>query len=313
MTKEKYRGLLAEIYPEFREVLDPLVKHPNYEPVKNKFRAFDYHDLDELKVVILGQDPYHTANVATGLSFNVETEYCPPSLRNIQKKIEEEFKTSVDHRSILNEDSARQGVLLLNTALTVERGKPNSHKKAWEPFTKKLIEAILSRSEGVIWILWGANALDMLSPFSELVKANNHKIIASSHPSPLSNIKKLREYPSFDKSEPFTQCNRYLEELDKEPINWTNQIELVTEGETLEQGLVRVANIINETLTEESKLKLCKTINSILLWNPGTEVTDEFLENHIRVEIAYDEFEKELEMEYEEYLKNIRISDINDI
>lgn len=295
-TKPKYRELLKGVYMNHKEVLNPLVKRKDLEPTANKFRAFEFHDLDELRVVILGQDPYHTKGVATGLSFNVEGSYCPPSLRNIKNKIEEEFNIKTSHENILNEDTARQGVLLLNTALTVERGDPNSHKKEWLPFTKDLIEAIIKNTEDVVWILWGANAIDLVLPFEDLMLENNHQYIASSHPSPFSVDKKLREFPPFKKETPFSTANSMLEFMERGKINWTGLPDLEVDTEEIDKIFEEVITE-NSEYTEELIKRARFEINGKLMWLPDYKVTAEVVRDELDVLVGMERMMKQMENE----------------
>lgn len=187
----KYREFLAserqrnEVYPEDCAI----------------FRCFNYFDIEDTKVVIVGQDPYHGPNQATGLCFDIgDISRCryPPTLRNITKALGKEPDF---------EAWARQGVLLLNASLSVARGKPGSHLKYWQPFTKYIIDAINNRGSGVTFVVWGAFALKQV----EHVDATKHRIMISSHPSPLSFSKQLRNYPAFKDSDVFDKIKE---------INW---------------------------------------------------------------------------------------------
>lgn len=170
--------------------------------------------------------------VANGLSFSVgKRGYCPPSLRNIITEMEDDIGAhplvakaikEKDYRDIWGEDLAKQGVLMLNTTLTVERGKPNSHSKIWEEFTDEIIHTLLEETEQVVWILWGAHARDKVLKHQDILKQNNHKVIITSHPSPFSADRSLGKYPSFKGSKPFTTCNLLLSEMGKEEIRWIN-------------------------------------------------------------------------------------------
>ena len=164
-----------------------------YPKTKNIFKCFNYFDIENTKIVILGQDPYHGPNQATGLCFDIN-DNCkyPPSLRNISKVLGKK----PDFNSW-----AEQGVLLLNTSLTVIEKTPGSHIKYWKPFTKYIITKINQICNNVTFILWGAHALKHI----EYIDLKKHNIFISSHPSPLSCFKNLKEHPSFMTSDIFNK------------------------------------------------------------------------------------------------------------
>jgi len=176
------------------------------------FNAFNKTPFDKLKVVILGQDPYHGANQAHGLSFSVQKGITsPPSLKNIYK----ELVTDIHGFAIPNHGDltewAEQGVLLLNATLTVRDSSPASHqKKGWEEFTDKVIKTISDKKEGIIFILWGAFA----QAKAELIDQKKHFIIKSPHPSPFSADR------GFFGSKPFSKTNAILAKEGKKPIDW---------------------------------------------------------------------------------------------
>lgn len=179
--------------------------------IDNIFYAYEL-SLEEIKVVILGQDPYHGENQANGLSFAVDNKVKkPPSLKNIFKEIEDDLniklRTSSDLKSL-----SKQGVFLLNSTLTVERKKPNSHSNTgWSIFTDKTIELISKKRNNIVFILWGKNAIKK----EILIDQKKHLILKSSHPSPLS------AYRGFFGSKHFSKTNKFLEENDIKSINWT--------------------------------------------------------------------------------------------
>lgn len=181
-----------------------------YPPPKDIFRAFDLTPFDEVKVVILGQDPYHGAGQANGLCFAVhEGIRTPPSLQNIFKELESDLGRSVDRNPDLSR-WAKQGVLLLNATLTVEAGKAGSHQhKGWEEFTDAAIKALNDERENLVFILWG-NYAKQKGAHIDFAK---HYIIESAHPSPFSVDK-------FFGSKPFSKTNKYLAEHRKAPIEW---------------------------------------------------------------------------------------------
>jgi uracil-DNA glycosylase len=186
--------------------------HKTYPKNTDIFNAFWKTPFDELKVVILGQDPYHGVNQAHGLSFSVQKGITtPPSLRNIYKELTTDipnFKTP-PHGDLT--EWAEQGVLLLNATLTVRDSSPASHqKKGWEEFTDEVIKTISDKKEGIIFILWGSYA----QAKSELIDKNKHFIIKSPHPSPFSADR------GFFGSKPFSKTNEILIKEGKKPINW---------------------------------------------------------------------------------------------
>lgn len=172
-----------------------------FPPKNDTFNAFKYTPFNEVKVVILGQDPYHNNNQAHGLSFSVNDGMkIPPSLRNIFKELENDLGIKHSVSGDLTK-WAKQGVLLLNTILTVEAHKPLSHKNiGWEIFTNKVINCLNEDDSPKVFILWGNNAIKK----SDLITNSNHLIIATSHPSPLS------ARHSFFGSRLFTKTNDFL-------------------------------------------------------------------------------------------------------
>lgn len=181
-----------------------------YPPAKDLFNAFRLTDFKDIKVVILGQDPYHGEKEAMGLSFSVRRGVrTPPSLRNIFKELKDDLK--IERTDTDLSDWARQGVFLLNTVLTVEKDKANSHKDiGWEIFTDFVIKQINDKLNNVVFILWGKQARDK----KRLITNPNHYIIESAHPSPLS------AYNGFFGSKPFSKTNNYLIAHGKTPINF---------------------------------------------------------------------------------------------
>ena len=183
-----------------------------YPKSDNIFRAFELTPFDKVKVIILGQDPYHGAGQAHGLSFSVENGIrFPPSLQNIFK----ELKTDIDGFQIPNHGNlshwAKQGVLMLNASLTVRANEAGSHQKqGWETFTDKVIETIAKEKENVIFILWGKFA----QAKETLINIEKHVIIKSAHPSPFS------AFSGFFGSKPFSKTNKILSDLGKERIDW---------------------------------------------------------------------------------------------
>ena len=181
-----------------------------YPPAKDLFNAFKLTDFNDIKVVILGQDPYHGEKEAMGLSFSVRRGVrTPPSLKNIFKELKDDL--GIEREDTDLSDWAKQGVFLLNTVLTVEKDKANSHKDiGWEIFTDYVIKQMNDRLNNVVFILWGRQARDK----KRLITNPNHYIIESAHPSPLS------AYNGFFGSKPFSKTNNYLIVHGKTPINF---------------------------------------------------------------------------------------------
>lgn len=176
------------------------------------FNAFNLTPFDKVKVVILGQDPYHGPNQAHGLSFSVPNSVKPPpSLVNIFKELNNDIGKSIDHQNGNLEHWAQQGVFLLNTTLTVEHSKPLSHQHyGWEKFTDKVISTIDYNLENIVFILWGAFAQSKKS----LIDSKKHLILTAPHPSPLS------AHRGFFGSKPFSQTNTFLQSKQIDRINW---------------------------------------------------------------------------------------------
>ena len=182
--------------------------YPNMHDIFNALQFTAYKDV---KVAILGQDPYHGPNQAHGLSFSVKPGVpAPPSLMNMFKELHSDLGCFIPNNGYLK-PWADQGVLLLNTVLTVRAGEANSHKnKGWEIFTNKVISILNDREDPVIFILWGNNAISK----EKIITNPNHYIIKSVHPSPLSASR------GFFGSKPFSKANEYLKAMKKEPIDW---------------------------------------------------------------------------------------------
>lgn len=180
-----------------------------YPPKDEIFRAFQLVTWEDLKVVILGQDPYHGSLEANGLAFSVNDGVkIPPSLRNILKELKNDL--NINHSSNL-EGWAKQGVLLLNSCLTVEESKPGSHKHiGWNMFVQNVISIINQEKEHIVFVLWGNHAKE----FQYLIDKDKHQIITSVHPSPFSARN------GFFGSKPFSKINHYLKENNKGIINW---------------------------------------------------------------------------------------------
>jgi uracil-DNA glycosylase len=191
-----------------------------YPPPSQVMEAFNLCPISNLKVVIIGQDPYHQPKQAHGLAFSVNPGIkIPPSLRNIFLEIQQNYQLSPNLPSSGDLSYlASQGVLLLNTTLTVRQSKPNSHVKIWKGFTQKIIDYITSNHKDIIFMLWGNNAKALLKKVPDsLIKKNNHYILSSVHPSPLS----ANRGGWFGK-ELFLKANIKLEEYQKTTINWVS-------------------------------------------------------------------------------------------
>jgi uracil-DNA glycosylase len=215
--EESWKKQLQEEFekPYFKQLTD-LVKSEYasqtiYPPAKLIFNAFDQCPFDQVKVVILGQDPYHGPGQAHGLCFSVNDGVdFPPSLRNIFKEIQADTGAPVPTSGNL-ERWAKQGVLLLNATLTVRAGQAGSHqKKGWEQFTDAVIHLVADKLENVVFILWGNYAISK----GEFIDARKHLILKSVHPSPLSASR------GFFGNKQFSTTNKYLLENGKEPIKW---------------------------------------------------------------------------------------------
>ncbi len=214
---QSWKEALAEEFekPYFRSLAEFLHREKAagkviYPPGKDIFRAFDITPLDKVKVVILGQDPYIRPGQAMGLSFSVpDGTAMPPSLRNIFKEIEDDMGIRMSGRTNL-EPWARQGVFLLNTTLTVEAGKSNSHAgSGWSDFTDAVIRLISDRCDGVVFLLWGRFAQGK----APLVDTKKHHILMAAHPSPLAG-------GAFQGCRHFSKTNEILIGEGKTPINW---------------------------------------------------------------------------------------------
>lgn len=183
---------------------------PNQEHVLRALQALDY---SQVKVVILGQDPYHGPGQAIGLSFAVPNslKVKPPSLQNIFKEIQNDLGKPVNPSHSELTSWVHQGVLLLNTVLTVQRSQAFSHRdRGWEVFTDRVIQLLNERTDPVVFILWGAPARKK----KDLIKSPPHFILESAHPSPLS------AHNGFFGSKPFSKANAILKKLGKTPIDW---------------------------------------------------------------------------------------------
>lgn len=208
--------LAEEMQKDYYQQLQALVQKRRTEvrvfpEEKNVFNALELTPFESVKVVILGQDPYHGFGQAHGLSFSVQKGIpLPPSLKNIYKELQEDIGGELPTEGDLSH-WAKQGVLLLNTVLTVEEGNANSHKRmGWERLTNRLIESLNELKHPVIFILWGKPAQDK----EKLITNPNHVLLKAPHPSPLS------AYRGFFGSKPFSKVNDILIQQGQTPIRW---------------------------------------------------------------------------------------------
>ncbi|MHC5905770.1 uracil-DNA glycosylase [Streptomyces sp. S6] len=217
MLPESWRGVLGDELqqPYFKEltefVEEERAKGPVYPPREEVFAALEATPYDRVKVLILGQDPYHGEGQGHGLCFSVQPGVrIPPSLRNIYKEMNSELGAPIPDNGYLM-PWAEQGVLLLNAVLTVRGGEANSHKnKGWEKFTDAVISAVASRPDPAVFVLWGAYAQKK----ARLIDAERHVVVQGVHPSPLS------AKGGFFGSQPFTQINAGVAVQGHEAIDW---------------------------------------------------------------------------------------------
>lgn len=211
---------LTELSPEFHKpyyaklfqfVKEEYSTKQIFPPADDIFNAFHLTPLSKVKVVILGQDPYHNVGQAHGLCFSVRPEVeIPPSLVNIYKELHDDLGCKIPNNGYLVK-WAQQGVLMLNTVLTVQAHMANSHRgKGWEEFTDAAITALNKQDRPIVFILWGRPAQTK----ERMLNNPNHLILKAPHPSPLS------AYNGFFGSRPFSQTNRFLKEHGVEPIDW---------------------------------------------------------------------------------------------
>jgi uracil-DNA glycosylase len=213
-----WKEVLAEEFkkPYFKQIAQHLKTEKEqgkiiYPPGSQIFHAFEATPFDKVKVVIIGQDPYHGPKQAHGLSFSVQQGVAtPPSLINIFKELHEDVGLPIPRHGHL-ENWAKQGVLLLNASLTVRAGEPMSHAKlGWEKFTNTVIEKVSDLKENIVFVLWGKFAQEKQS----LIDDKKHHIIKSAHPSPLSANN------GFFGSRPFSKINTFLVKKGIDPIDW---------------------------------------------------------------------------------------------
>lgn len=201
-----------EYYQKLMQFLDEEYKTKTiYPPREDLFTCFEVCPYQDVKVVILGQDPYHRPQQAHGLCFSVRKGVkIPPSLKNMYKELKSDMDIDMPSHGYLI-DWAKQGVFMMNAVLTVQEGKAGSHqKKGWEIFTDKVMEALNEHEEGIVFLLWG----NWAQKKAKFITNPQHKILMSAHPSPLS------AYQGFFGSKPFSKTNALLKEMGRTPINW---------------------------------------------------------------------------------------------
>lgn len=215
MEKTYYQQLRKFLVNEYQY-------HTVYPDKHSIFNALHYTDYKDVKVVILGQDPYHGPGQAHGLSFSVKPGVkAPPSLVNIYKELKDDLGYEIPTHGYLVQ-WAKEGVLLINAVLTVRGGQANSHKnKGWEIFTDRIIQLLNERQEPMVFVLWGSQAIAK----EAMINGEKHHIIKSPHPSPLA------AYRGFFGSKPFSRANHFLESKGIEPIDW--KIEENLEGKII--------------------------------------------------------------------------------
>ncbi len=202
--KPYYRELYQFIKEEYS-------KETVYPPADDIFNAFHFTPLSKVKILLLGQDPYHNVNQAHGLSFSVSaTQKIPPSLQNIYKELQDDLGCKIPNNGYLKK-WADQGVLLLNTVLTVRAHQANSHQgKGWEQFTDAIIEAVNAQDRPIVYLFWGRPAQRKIP----MLNNPKHLVLKAAHPSPLS------AYNGFFGCRHFSQANAFLEEHGVEPVDW---------------------------------------------------------------------------------------------
>ncbi len=212
---EKLKDEIAKPYvAELKSFIDlERQKGTVYPEEKDVFSAFGYTSYEDVKVVIMGQDPYHGPNQAHGLSFSVKPGVAlPPSLRNIYKELESDLGIKApDHGHLVK--WAKQGVLMLNATLTVRAGEPKSHYgRGWEKFTDSVVEKLCQREDPIVFVLWGRSAKEK---YEKIVLDSRHAMLCSPHPSPFS------AHTGFYGTKPFSKANNHLINWGKKPIDWS--------------------------------------------------------------------------------------------
>lgn len=208
LEQEKQKPYFQKLEQYVESEYEEHIVYPKKEDILN---CLSYTPYNEVKVVVLGQDPYHGPDQAHGLSFSVKPGVAiPPSLKNIYKELHEDIGCPVPNTGYLK-NWAEQGILLLNTVMTVRAGQANSHRgKGWEIFTDEIIKELNKREDPIIFVLWGKPSQEK----TRFIDSSKHEIIMSSHPSPLS------AYRGFFGSKPFSKINDTLERWGKKRIEW---------------------------------------------------------------------------------------------
>lgn len=209
IKSEYHKPYYAELY---KFVNEEYKTHEIFPPAHDIFNAFHFTPLEKVKVVILGQDPYHNVNQAHGLSFSVlpEQKDIPPSLVNIYKELQDDLGCEIPNNGYLKK-WADEGVLLLNTVLTVRAHQANSHRKhGWEEFTDAAIKILNEQDRPIVFMLWGKPA----QMKKKMLTNPKHLILEAPHPSPLSS------YRGFFGCKHFSKCNEFLKEHGEAPIDW---------------------------------------------------------------------------------------------
>ncbi len=203
-SKDYYQKLRKTLAQEYKT-------RKIYPKMDDIFNALKFTSYEEVKVLLLGQDPYHGQGQAHGLCFSVQKGVVkPPSLKNMFKELESDLGITPPSHGCLT-DWAKQGILLLNTVLTVREGEPNSHKKlGWTIFTDRIIELLNEREDPVIFVLWGKNAIDKLP----LITNSRHFVLTTAHPSPLSASR------GFLGCKHYSKINEILKSMGKSPVDW---------------------------------------------------------------------------------------------
>lgn len=209
-----WKRVILPVYERYKESIDAVLNQDGLVPPPDSiFYCFDHFDLKDLRVIIIGQDPYINEGEAMGLCFSVSNKKppCPPSLKNIFKELESEYgvkRTSTDLT-----DWAKQGVLLLNTSLTTLLGKSGHHINIWKNFTKDLLISIVKEKQDIVFMLWGAFAQDIFNSVDKQNPGSKGLVLRHTHPSPLSR-------KPFVGCGHFKACNDWLKENGKEEIRW---------------------------------------------------------------------------------------------
>jgi len=216
-TAEGWKKILLELWKKYGTRIETEITHDEeiYQehlitlpPRQYIFAAFQFFDIHQLRVVILGQDPYIKRGEAHGLAFSVtKGTKIPPSLKNIFKELKRSYNT--ERTSTDLSDWAEQGVLLLNTALTTREGQSNAHAKIWKEFTKELIQQINNSTHNIIFMLWGNHA----QSYEEYIDTSKHYVLKHSHPSPLARV-------PFEGCGHFEKANEILKNINSNPIQW---------------------------------------------------------------------------------------------